>query len=108
LLLAREVDFRRELETLAGALREYRALWGVRAPQVIPSLSTSAITALTFERGKKPRISVQFRRNSDGAWQIAWRRFSPPSRHSLATTRPVSMPIHTQGIFSMTGELTNG
>jgi len=53
LLLAHEVDFRREQETLAGALKEYRALRGVRVPQVIPSLSTSMITALTFERGKK-------------------------------------------------------
>jgi len=53
LLLEREVDFPREQATLAGALGEYRRLRGVRVPQVIPSLSTATITALSFERGKK-------------------------------------------------------
>jgi len=53
LLLEREVDFPREQATLAGALSEYRAIHGVRVPQVIRLLSTSTITALTFESGKK-------------------------------------------------------
>jgi ubiquinone biosynthesis protein len=53
LLLQREVDFLREQATLANALNEYRALRGVRVPHLIPLLSTSTITALTFERGKK-------------------------------------------------------
>lgn len=53
LLLEREVDFPREQATLTNALREYRSLRGVRVPRVIPSLSTAAITALTFEKGKK-------------------------------------------------------
>lgn len=53
LLLEREVDFAREQATLANALDEYRSLKGVRVPHVIPSLSTSSITALTFETGRK-------------------------------------------------------
>ena len=53
LLLEREVDFPREQATLTNALDEYRALRGVRVPQVIPLLSTGTITALTFERGRK-------------------------------------------------------
>ena len=53
LLLEREVDFPREQATLTNALGEYRALRGVRIPQVIPLLSTDTITALTFERGSK-------------------------------------------------------
>ena len=53
LLLEREVDFPREQTTLANALAEYRAVPGVRLPHLIPSLSTTTITALTFERGKK-------------------------------------------------------
>lgn len=53
LLLQREVDFPREQATLANALNEYRALSGVRVPRLIPLLSTSTISALTFERGKK-------------------------------------------------------
>lgn len=53
LLLQREVDFPREQATLANALKEYRALRGVRVPRLIPLLSTATITALTFERGKK-------------------------------------------------------
>jgi len=53
LLLEREVDFPREQATLLHSLSEYRGLRGVRVPQVILSLSTPTITALTFERGKK-------------------------------------------------------
>jgi len=53
LLLEREVDFPREQATLAGALEEYRSLHGVRIPRLIPALSSSTITALTFERGRK-------------------------------------------------------
>lgn len=53
LLLAHEVDFRREQATLAGSLEEYRGLPGIRVPRVIPALSTETITALTFERGRK-------------------------------------------------------
>jgi len=34
-------------------LGEYRSQRGIRVPDLIPSLSTSIITALTFERGKK-------------------------------------------------------
>jgi ubiquinone biosynthesis protein len=53
LLLEREVDFPREQATLASSLNEYRSVPGVRIPRLIPSLSTSGITALSFERGKK-------------------------------------------------------
>lgn len=53
LLLEREVDFPREQATLENALGEYRALPGVRIPRLIPSLSTSTISALTFEKGRK-------------------------------------------------------
>ena len=53
LLLEREVDFPREQLTLSTALSAYRALGGIRVPRLIPLLSTDAITALTFERGKK-------------------------------------------------------
>ena len=53
LLLEREVDFPREQATLANALSEYRSLRGVRVPRVIPALSTTIITALTFESGTK-------------------------------------------------------
>ena len=53
LLLEREVDFPREQATLAHALGEYRALPRVRVPRLIPLLSTTTITALTFEKGKK-------------------------------------------------------
>lgn len=53
LLLQREVDFAREQTTLAKELGEYRLQRGVRVPRLIPLLSTSSITALTFERGKK-------------------------------------------------------
>jgi ubiquinone biosynthesis protein len=53
LLLEREVDFPREQATLAGALREYRSIRGIRVPHLIPALSTSTITALTYESGKK-------------------------------------------------------
>jgi len=53
LLLQHEVNFPREQATLASALNEYRTIRGVRVPQLIPLLSTSTITALTFESGKK-------------------------------------------------------
>ena len=53
LLLEREVDFPREQVTLSTALSSYRSLRGIRVPRLIPLLSTAAITALTFERGKK-------------------------------------------------------
>lgn len=53
LLLEREVDFPREQATLATALNEYRALPGIRIPHLIPELSTTTISALTFEKGRK-------------------------------------------------------
>jgi len=53
LLLQHEVNFPREQATLAGALSEYRGIRGVRVPRLIPLLSTSTVTALTFESGKK-------------------------------------------------------
>jgi ubiquinone biosynthesis protein len=53
LLLQREVDFPREQATLANALRAYRSMHGVRVPRPIPALSTTTITALTWEEGKK-------------------------------------------------------
>lgn len=53
LLLQREVDFPREQATLAGALKNYRTLPGIRIPRLIGQLSTNTITALTFEKGRK-------------------------------------------------------
>jgi len=53
LLLEREVDFPREQATLANGLGEYRSLPGVRIPRLIAALSTDAITALTYEKGRK-------------------------------------------------------
>lgn len=53
LLLEREVDFPREQATLESALREYRAIRGIRVPRLIRALSTNTITALTYEKGKK-------------------------------------------------------
>lgn len=52
LLLAREVDFRREQATLAEVGRVYRRK-GAHAPRAIPELSTDTITAMSFERGVK-------------------------------------------------------
>jgi ubiquinone biosynthesis protein len=53
LLLEHEVDFRREQATLANALHKYGSIRGVRVPKLIPLVSTPAITALTYERGRK-------------------------------------------------------
>ncbi len=68
LLLEREVDFRREQQTLRSGLPAYRSVPGVRIPRLIPSLCTPTITALSRERGVKvtdafapseaPRIGV--------------------------------------------------
>lgn len=52
-LLRHEVNFTREQKTLVEAGELYRSFSGVRIPRVIPALSTSAITALTEERGVK-------------------------------------------------------
>ncbi len=53
LLLEREVDFPREQATLLNSLGAYRSIRGVRVPRLIPLLSTTTITALTRETGKK-------------------------------------------------------
>jgi ubiquinone biosynthesis protein len=53
LLLAHELDFRREQATLAEALRTYRGSLGIRVPRVIEALSTAEITAMTEEQGVK-------------------------------------------------------
>ena len=52
-LLQHEVDFPREQATLLEACRIYGGMIGVRVPRLIPGLSTSRITAMTEERGKK-------------------------------------------------------
>lgn len=52
LLLANEVDFRREQATLAEVRRVYRRP-GARAPRPIPVLSTDRVTAMSIERGVK-------------------------------------------------------
>lgn len=52
LLLAREVDFRKEQATLAEVGRVYRHK-GAHAPKPIPELCSDTITAMSFERGVK-------------------------------------------------------
>jgi ubiquinone biosynthesis protein len=52
-LLQHEVNFDREQKTLNEAGNLYRGLVGVRIPQLIPSLCSPRITALTEERGAK-------------------------------------------------------
>jgi ubiquinone biosynthesis protein len=52
-LLRHEVNFRREQKTLMEAGALYRSHRHIRVPQVIQPLCTSAITALTEERGIK-------------------------------------------------------
>ena len=53
LLLAHELDFRREQATLAEAGRTYRGTLGIRVPRVFPALSTPQITAMSEENGVK-------------------------------------------------------
>jgi ubiquinone biosynthesis protein len=53
LLLEHEVDFRGEQRTLAEAKRFYGSLYGVRVPEVIESLCSDRITAMTEECSTK-------------------------------------------------------
>jgi len=53
LLLEREVDFRREQNTLLTGLPEYRSVPGVRIPRLIPQLCAPTVTALSRETGVK-------------------------------------------------------
>ena len=57
-LLLREVDFRREQESLKGAGRIYRTMAGVRVPRLILPLCTSRVTAITEEQGVKVTEAV--------------------------------------------------
>jgi ubiquinone biosynthesis protein len=52
-LLQHEVDFLREQKTLVEAWNLYRNVSGVRIPRLIEPLCTSAVTAITAERGIK-------------------------------------------------------
>ena len=52
-LLQHEVNFKREQKTLVEAAALYKGMAGVRVPQLMLSLCTPAITALTEERGIK-------------------------------------------------------
>jgi ubiquinone biosynthesis protein len=53
LLLEHEVDFHREQTLLLNALGAYRAIPGMRVPQLIQPLSTTTLTSLTHEKGVK-------------------------------------------------------
>ncbi len=53
LLLEREVDFRREQNTLRNGLPVYRSVPGVRIPKLIPQLCAPTVTALSRENGVK-------------------------------------------------------
>jgi len=53
LLLEREVDFRREQNTLLNGLPVYRSVPGVRIPRLIPLLCAPTVTALSRESGVK-------------------------------------------------------
>ena len=53
LLLAHELDFRREQATLLEAVKMYRASIGIRVPRLIEPLCTSDITAMSAEAGVK-------------------------------------------------------
>jgi ubiquinone biosynthesis protein len=52
-LLAREIDFPHEQDTLEKAADTYRGVPGVRVPRLIRSLSSSVVTAMTEEHGVK-------------------------------------------------------
>jgi ubiquinone biosynthesis protein len=53
LLLEHEVDFHREQSMLLNVLGAYRSIPGVRVPRLIQPLSTTIITALSYENGVK-------------------------------------------------------
>ena len=61
LLLAHELDFRREQATIAEAGRTYRGTLGIRVPHVFPALCTAQITAMSEETGVK--VTDAFRRS---------------------------------------------
>jgi ubiquinone biosynthesis protein len=65
-LLERELAFRSEQATLVEAGRLYRAIPGVRIPQLIEPLCTSQITAITEEHGAKVTDAV--------AQMLPWQR----------------------------------
>ena len=52
-LLVREIDFAGEQEALKAAYERYADMPGVRVPRLIHQLSTSSITAMSFEDGVK-------------------------------------------------------
>jgi ubiquinone biosynthesis protein len=52
-LLAHELDFPQEQETLEAAKRMYRSSFGIRVPDVIRPLCTDKITAMSEESGLK-------------------------------------------------------
>ncbi|HZU27933.1 MAG TPA: AarF/UbiB family protein [Bryobacteraceae bacterium] len=52
-LLAHEIDFRHEQETLARAAEAYRDIPGVRVPRLIRPLCSSVVTAMSEESGVK-------------------------------------------------------
>jgi predicted unusual protein kinase regulating ubiquinone biosynthesis (AarF/ABC1/UbiB family) len=65
-LLEHEVDFAREQKTLLEGCGLYRAMPGIRVPQLIPQLCTAKVTAMSEEPGGK---------FTDGVRQLpAWRR----------------------------------
>jgi len=60
-LLAHELDFEMEQQTLEEARRMYRSSFGIRVPEVIRGLCTSKITAMSEESGLK--VTEAFRRS---------------------------------------------
>ncbi len=82
LLLARELDFRREQATLAEAARMYRASIE-RVPRLIAPLSTGKITAMSAEAGVKvteaASIGNSTRTGSPEIWPEA--RWPPSFQH---------------------------
>jgi ubiquinone biosynthesis protein len=60
MLLAHELDFKREQATLLAARQAYKSSIGIRVPSLIQPLSTSQITAMSEERGVK--VTDAFRR----------------------------------------------
>jgi ubiquinone biosynthesis protein len=59
LLLDRELDFKREQDTLRAAARIYRSSLGVRVPKVIKQLCADGITAMSEETGVKVTDAVR-------------------------------------------------
>lgn len=53
ILLEQEIDFNNEQANLQAAHRRYRDVTGVWIPQLIPEFSTSSITAMSAESGRK-------------------------------------------------------